>query len=279
MRAETSRFSRFLPSEDIMMWKTSEVIDPSREMDEREWWNFWNTSYRAADDLDAIASELFARAASEVNSITETGGCRVLEVACGSGAFSRLLHYSSYHGIDISPAAIDIARQKAESVVVREGAARPTYEAADFHDWPLPPQTFDVTVCIDAISSIRDQRLALEKMARSLGDSGRLVLTTVNPFVYDRIKRTHSRPLSVGPVSRWLTRSELRALIQLAGFTIERSYTIMPRGNLGVLRLLNSWRLNRAFGRRVEMVLRRLKERVGLGQYSVVVARKAGNGG
>jgi 2-polyprenyl-3-methyl-5-hydroxy-6-metoxy-1,4-benzoquinol methylase len=253
---------------------TQPIVDRSREMDEREWWDFWNTSYRAENDLDAIASELFTRAAAEINGITARGECRVLEIACGSGAFSRLLNYSSYHGIDISPAAIDIARQKAKSIVRPHGGASPTFEAVDFHDWSLPSQTFDVTVCIDAISSIRDQQLALEKIALTLRESGKLVLTTINSFVYQRIKRTQSQPLASGPVSHWLTRSELRTLIQSAGLTIERFYTIMPRGNCGVLRLINSRILNQAFGPRVEVLFRRLKERAGLGQYFVVVARK-----
>jgi ubiquinone/menaquinone biosynthesis C-methylase UbiE len=247
-------------------------------MDERAWWDLWNTSHRAADDLDAISNELFSRAADAINGIKGIDGCSVLEVACGSGALSRRLRYSNYHGIDLSSAAINIARQKAASARLPEGSVRPAYEAADFHEWPLPPQAFDVTVCIDAISSIRDQQRALNKMASSLRDSGKLLLTTHNRFVYNRIRRTNSQPLANGPVSNWLTRSELHALIETAGFTIERSYTIIPRGNLGILRVINSWRLNRAFGPRVEAALRRLKERAGLGQYLVVVARKAGSG-
>jgi 2-polyprenyl-3-methyl-5-hydroxy-6-metoxy-1,4-benzoquinol methylase len=185
-----------------MMRATHEVINPSRQMDETEWWDFWNTSYRAVDDLDAIASELFARSAEVINGITEKGKCNVLEVACGSGVLSRLLHYSTYHGLDISPAAIDIARQKTGAIVLPAGAASPTYEAADFHEWPLPKGLFDVVVCVDAIAYFRDQRFTLSKITRSLQTSGRFVLTTINPFVYNRIKRTPERPPREGVVSQ-----------------------------------------------------------------------------
>ena len=157
------------------MRTTPPIVDPSRDMDERGWWDLWNRSYRAADDPDAIAGELFARAAAVVNGITAIGGHHVLEVACGTGTLSRLLHYTSYHGIDISAAAIDIAREKAKSLVVRPGAVAPTYEAADIHDWPLSSEAFDVIVCVDAISSIRDQQLALQNIASGLKvSSGRL---------------------------------------------------------------------------------------------------------
>lgn len=252
----------------------SPVVDRSREMEEKSWWDLWNTSHRIKDDNDAVSSELFTRAAATVNGITGNGECRVLEIACGTGTLSRMLVYSSYHGLDISPAAIEVARQKTNNLSLPPGASLPTYEAADFHEWPLPAQAFDLAVCIDAISSIRDQPLAMEKIAQSLRPGGQLVLTTINRFVYDRIQRTPSAPLASGPVSHWLSRGELHELISKAGLTIERSQTIMPRGNLGILRLVNSLRLNGAFGPRVSNLLRRLKEQMGLGQYSLVVARK-----
>lgn len=245
-------------------------IDRSRDMEETAWWDFWNTSYRVADNCDEVSSELFARAAAVINEITQAEGGRVLEVACGAGSLSRLLKYSSYHGIDISPAAIQIARQKTDRAPRRPGTVLPIYEAADFHNWPLPAQSFDVVACIDAISCFRDQQLVLKKIAQCLRNSGRLVLTTINPFVYWRIKSTWQN----GPVSHWLSRDELHALISSAGFIVERSHTIMPRGHLGILRLINSRRVEEAVGPRIAARLRRLKERAGLGQYRVVVARK-----
>jgi 2-polyprenyl-3-methyl-5-hydroxy-6-metoxy-1,4-benzoquinol methylase len=254
------------------MQTNSAVIDRSRGMDERSWWDLWNTSYRTKEDNDPISGELFARAAAAVNAITSKDNCRVLEIACGTGTLSRMLVYSSYHGLDISPAAIEVARQKNELIPPR--CHPPVYEAADFHEWPLPQQEFDVAVCVDAISSIRDQSIAMRKIAQSLRTGGHLVLTTINRFVYDRIQRTSNVRLESGPVSHWLYRSELHSLIRQAGFKIECSETIMPRGNLGILRIINSGRLNSAFGPRVASALRRLKEHASFGQYSLVVAKK-----
>lgn len=243
-------------------------------MDEKSWWDLWNTSYRIKDNNDAVSSELFTRAAAAINGITRNEESSVLEIACGTGTLSRMLVYSSYHGLDISPAAIEVARQKSGSISLPPGPNSPTYEAADFHEWPLPTQPFDVAICIDAISSIRDQPVAMKKIAQSLRIGGRLVLTTINRYVYDRIQRTPTVRLESGPVSHWLSRAELRALIVQAGLTIERFTTIMPRGNRGILRLVNSWRLNESFGPGIEAVLRRFKEQAGFGQYSLAIARK-----
>jgi len=196
-----------------------------------------------------------------------------LEVACGTGSFSRMITCSSYHGLDVSPAAIAVCWRKAE-VAPEQPASRFRYEVADIHDWPTPADPFDLAVCVDAVSCFRDQPFALRRIAQSLRPAGRLVLTTINPFVYNRIKRTAANPLQNGPVSHWLSRAELHGLITSAGFAIDRSYTIMPRGNRGIWRLINSPRVYRALGKRGAREFRRLKESAGLGQYRVVVAHK-----
>jgi len=252
------------------MQTTTPNIDHSRDMDEKSWWDHWNRSYRTKDNNDEVSSELFVRAAAIINEAMQTLGGRILEIACGTGSLARQLNYTSYHGLDISPAAIECARQKSANIALRPNTSNPVYEAADFHDWPLLPDPFDVVVCVDAVVCFRDQKLALKKMADSLRPGGKLVITAINPFVYWRIKRTWEN----GPVSHWLSRGELHALVESAGFRIERSYTIMPRGKLGILRLINARRVSEAFGPRSAAALRRLKEQLGFGQYRLVVARK-----
>ena len=250
------------------------ITDPSRDMEEVSWWDHWNRSSRTKDNNDAVSSELFRQAAAVANEIIKTDGGRVLEVACGAGGISRLLAYSTYHGLDLSPAAVEIACEKAKDLRQLRGASLPSYEAADFHVWPLRPEPFDVVVCVDAIVCFRDQQLVMRKMAESLRPEGRLLLTAINRFVYNRIRRTPASPLRNGPVSHWLSRRELHNLVKSAGFGIERSWTIMPRGDCGILRVVNSHKLNYLFGPRYAAFLQRLKERVGLGQYCVIVARK-----
>jgi 2-polyprenyl-3-methyl-5-hydroxy-6-metoxy-1,4-benzoquinol methylase len=247
-------------------------------MDERTWWDFWNTSYRGEDNRDETSTELFAHVVGVLRQITQGHTGRILEVACGTGTLSRLLSFFSYHGLDISAAAIEIARQKAKLVQLPASTSRPTYEAADFHDWPVPPEPFDVVLCVDALSCFRDQPFTLRKIAQSLTAGGRVVLTSINPIVYNRIRRVGGVRLENGPVSHWLSRHELHDLVKQAGLTLDRSYTIMPRGNMGILRVINGRRLNQLLGPRGAAIFRRLKERAGLGQYRIVVARKEHHG-
>ena len=251
------------------------MSNQTQEMDEKTWWDFWNSSYRAGDDNGEIPNELFNRVAATVHKFIQPEGSRILEIGCGTGTLSRRLRFSSYAGVDISPSAIQLAKRSWEEHASRlpsDGSA--TYEAVDFHDWPLPSKPFDIAVCVDAFVWIRDQPLALKKIAQGLRTGGVLVISIINPFVYHRIRRTAASPLKEGPVKNWLTRRDLHALITASGLRIERSFTIMPRGNLGILRLMNSPRLNGALGPHVEKLLRRAKERIGIGQYQVVAARK-----
>lgn len=213
-------------------------------------------------------------AADVVNRSINRKDGRVLEVACGTGLFSRLIDCSSYHGLDISPAAIDIAQKKFSETASSGTQTTRTYEAADIHDWATPSESFDLAVCVDAVAYFSDQEFALQRMAHSLRKSGRLVLTTINPFVYRRIRRTAERPLREGSISQWLSRSELHALVDASGFTLERSWTIIPRGNMGILRVVNARRLDAAVGQRGAAVLKKWREMAGLGQYRMIVARK-----
>jgi 2-polyprenyl-3-methyl-5-hydroxy-6-metoxy-1,4-benzoquinol methylase len=246
------------------------LVDTSRDMEESAWWDLWNSSYRTIDNYDEVSNELFTRASAEVNEITERKGGRILEVGCGAGSVSRMLNFSVYRGVDMSSAAIAVAKGKNPYPLESGGAKSAVYEAADFHAWPIPSEPFDVVACVDAISCFRDQRLVLQKFAECLRPGGKLVLTTINPFVYYRIRPVWEN----GPVSHWLSRRELHALVKSAGFKIEKSFTIMPRGKLGILLFLNARRLNQAFGPGMEKVFRRWKEQVGLGEYRVLVARK-----
>jgi 2-polyprenyl-3-methyl-5-hydroxy-6-metoxy-1,4-benzoquinol methylase len=243
-------------------------------MDERSWWDLWNTSYRAEDNRDENSNQLFGHVVDVMRRAMEGKPGRVLEVACGTGTLSRRLSFSSYHGLDLSAAAIEIARQRAKAVNLESGMSRPTYEAADFHDWPLPPEPFDLVLCVDAISCFRDQASTLRKMSGGLRRGGVIILTTVNPFAYERIRRADGGSVLNGPVSHWLSRGELHQLVRQADLRLEDSYTIMPRGSVGILRVLNGPQLNRMLGVGGSTFLRRAQESIGWGQYRVVVARK-----
>jgi 2-polyprenyl-3-methyl-5-hydroxy-6-metoxy-1,4-benzoquinol methylase len=249
-------------------------VDNSWEMEEKSWWDHWNSSWRAGDLNDDISAELFGHVSSLIDEVSAGSLPRILEVACGTGILSRGLRFSHYHGLDLSGAAIEIASKKAESLSLPPGVSRPTYEAADFHDWTPPAEPFDVVMCVDAISCFRDQALVTKKLAKHVRSGGFVILTTINPFVWNHIRRPDGGKFQNGPVSHWLTKPELHGLVHAAELELKRSYTIMPRGTRGIFRLINSRHWERVVGKTGAKKLKKLKERAGLGQYRVVLARK-----
>ncbi len=96
----------------------------------------------------------------------------VLDVAVGTGL--NLPFYSPdvrVTGIDLSPAMLDVARQRAadlgRDVGLREG---------DAHHLPFDDAAFDTVVCTFSLCTIPDPRQALTEMRRVLRTGGRLVL-------------------------------------------------------------------------------------------------------
>ena len=142
----------------------------------------------------------------------------------------------------------------------------------DFLTTELPPEDFDVVVSVAVISVFEDQRRFLDRISELLKSRRYLLLMCPHRFVWDRtdlVRRSHGEiPLN------WLNMGELERLLR-DRFSVLHSETIIPAGNRGILRLINSWRLNALIQKVVpEPYIVTLKEKVGLGKTLVVVAQK-----
>ncbi len=104
--------------------------------------------------------------------LAERARGRVLEVAIGTGL--NLPHYpadATITGVELSPAMLAIARQRAMSlgrdVNLREG---------DAERLPFEEASFDTVVCALGLCTIPDPAAAVGEMRRVLGPGGRLLL-------------------------------------------------------------------------------------------------------
>jgi SAM-dependent methyltransferase len=100
---------------------------------------------------------------------------RVLDVACGTGAVTRLLAEQvgpagNVTGLDITPGMLAAARLAAPSQRIEwlEGSAV---------KMPLPDGTFDAVVCQQGLQFFPDKPAALSEMRRVLKRGGRLALS------------------------------------------------------------------------------------------------------
>jgi 2-polyprenyl-3-methyl-5-hydroxy-6-metoxy-1,4-benzoquinol methylase len=226
-------------------------------------WDEWNSA-RVKDGLVGDRLGLCEEAVREINALNLPSQSALLDLGCGAGWTGERLHqHFDYLGLDLSEAALTAARQRLPNT---------RFMLADFLTWNSPNEAYSAILCVDSIAVMRDQDAVIEKMAQLLKPGGWLVITTVNPFCYSRMGQIG--PPKEGQARNWLTKNALHALLERHGFVIEKSRSILPAGNKGVLRLINSWKLNRIAGTVIgKNRIRAAKEAVGLGQFRVVVAQ------
>jgi SAM-dependent methyltransferase len=231
---------------------------------EASFWNDWNTAHRRPDEIvsDSLPMALGRAVLEEVLALPVERP-RILELGCGTGWLANeLARLGPYAGWDLSAEAIKCARQRFPGH---------RFEVADIHN-PPDNDHFDIVVSVDTIAYFRDQDQAFRNMHDLLVPGGNLVVSTVNPFVYSRM--SWIGPPGEGQVRKWLTKSELHALLTRTSFDLLSSRTILPAGDEGLLRWVNSGKLNAPFVRVLGAArVMGAKEACGLGQYRLAVAR------
>jgi 2-polyprenyl-3-methyl-5-hydroxy-6-metoxy-1,4-benzoquinol methylase len=187
----------------------------------------------------------------------------ILDMGCGMGWFAHeLSRFGPTTGIDLSDEAIALAQSKFPQVV---------FKAGNVLEMGLPHEHFDLVVSQEVIAHVPDQRGYLERAAQVLRPRGYLILTTPNRFVH---RRTPWRPIPPGHIEQWLSRKALKRLLR-PHFRVLQMTSAVPIGHRGILRLINSTKLNSVLGlvfsaARIEA----FKESVGFGWTQVVLAQK-----
>jgi methionine biosynthesis protein MetW len=98
---------------------------------------------------------------------------RCLDVGCGDGGTSGVWlneRTASYLGVDVSEAAVEMAR----------GRGLEARRIADAGKLPFAADSFDVAVCIEVLEHLLEPQLAVSEIRRVLRPGGRLILTVPN---------------------------------------------------------------------------------------------------
>jgi SAM-dependent methyltransferase len=108
--------------------------------------------------------------ASEIRALAARAGIgpgtTVLDVGCGVGGPAALLNGCDYLGVDFSPSAIELARERA-----------PERRFAVAHAPPLPHGRFDVVLLLEAKLAIEDKDPLIHAVAGALAPGGRFAFT------------------------------------------------------------------------------------------------------
>ncbi len=147
------------------------------------------------------------------------GGERVLDVACGTGAFTR--GFGEAIGPDGLAVGLDASATMLERAVAAQPAANVAYVRGDACALPFGAGSFDAVCCFAALYLIEDPLAAIDEIVRVLVPGGRLALLT----------SVHRGPLPVRPSAtvvralsgvRIFGRDELTAALSERGATAVR---------------------------------------------------------
>ena len=223
-------------------------------------WDEWNAKYRQWDALDDEPSIRRMHEVLASIGALHVGDAKILEVGCGTGWLSaKLAEYGAVTAVDLGVEIIKDAAKKMPQIDFRSG---------DICELDLPTNYFNVVVAVETLSHVVNQEQFIERIAALLKKSGTLILTTQNKFVFDRC----SVAPNVGYRRQWVTMGRLKQLLN-PKFSIKRATSLEPKGHHGILRIINSNKLNRLFAAVFgEARMKRLKEGVGLGQTLFAVA-------
>ncbi|OGO45723.1 MAG: hypothetical protein A2W37_10285 [Chloroflexi bacterium RBG_16_63_12] len=113
-------------------------------------------------------------------------GERVLDVACGTGLnFSHLRELVGEEGyvlgVDVTPAMLDIARQR----IARRGWKNVEVRESDAAQLPFPDASCGKAICTFALSIIPDYVRAIEEARRVLVPGGRFVSLEMRPSLHN----------------------------------------------------------------------------------------------
>jgi 2-polyprenyl-3-methyl-5-hydroxy-6-metoxy-1,4-benzoquinol methylase len=235
---------------------------------QQSFWNRWNASTREKA-IDEVSMRQATVVSEWLNSFERTD-FKILEVGCGAAWFSPCLaRYGRVTATDLSDEVLERAKRRVPEVAFVPG---------DFMSVDFGTGCFDVVVTLEVLSCVADQLAFISKIASHLRPNGHLMLATPNRFVLQHLNRIGRGPGDIPPpepgqLRHWTDRRELRGLLEHE-FDVLELFSVTPRANRGVMRLINSRTFNRPvralLGNRVE----RFKETMGLGWTLMALARK-----
>ena len=196
---------------------------------------------------------------------------RILDLGCGTGWMTnRLAEFGTVEGVDLSEAAIAAARSQFPEI---------QFTCGDLYEISLTAEPVDVVVCQQVIAHVSDQAGLIERIDNVMKPGAYLVITSANKFVMDRM-RFSDGIVGVGPedpdehIKKWLGMRDLKLLLK-PRFKILHETSIIPMGNHGVLRVVNSHKLNAVLASLLTRKrLEALKERMGFGYQIIVMVQK-----
>ena len=157
------------------------------------------------------ASSYYHGRLTEVYRFLVAPGQRVLEVGSGTGGLLAALRPSRGVGVDFSPRAVQIARERHPEL---------EFKCEDVHDLRFD-ETFDVVVISDLVNDLWDVQAVLDRIASACTPRTRIVLNFYNKLWQGPLGASRA----LGPSDpllkqNWLSIQDVRNLLRISGMEV-----------------------------------------------------------
>lgn len=228
---------------------------------QRQFWNDWNAATREKQTGEVEGRQ--ARVVTGWLAELSNRDLDIIDVGCGAGWLcSELVRFGRVTGTDLADEVLARARQRVPQA---------RFVAGDFLSADLGIAAYDVAVSLEVIAHVADQPAFVSRIARLLRPGGHLMLATQNRPVLERYNQVP--PPGPGQLRRWVDRHELQALLE-PDFEVLDLFSVTPRANRGVMRLVSSRTANRLARSLVGDRMEALMERRWLGWTLMALARR-----
>ena len=196
---------------------------------------------------------------------------RILDLGYATGWMTKLLsELGPAEGVDLSEAAIAQAKSQYPGI---------QFTAGNLYEIPLTSGSVDLVVCQEVIAHVSDQPQLVHRIAEVIKPGGYLIISAANKFVMDRMRDSDGL-VGVGAedpdehIKKWLDMKGLKRLLE-PYFTVNRTTSVIPIGERGLLRIINSHKLNKAVAWLIsQRRLDALKARLGVGYSIIAIGQK-----
>lgn len=142
----------------------------------------------------------------------------ILDVACGTGEFAKLLlaknHQQQITGIDISQSMLDIAKDKLQAY------SNVNLYNTSVTSLPFADESFDIVICASAFHYFESPQVALFQMKRVLKPQGKLIiLDWCRDYFLLKIVDTWLK-LTDSAHQQCYTQAELNKMLSTANFNV-----------------------------------------------------------
>ena len=255
------------------MSNKNNLFDPTGQTYQQTRSTHWDGIARKRDTWKGLG-QWYHQRLTEIYRFYVTPNLRVLEIGCADGRLLASLQPSRGVGVDFSEEMIHRAKEK-----------YPHFEFmhADAHDLSALTEPFDVILLSDLVNDLWDVQRVFEQLKLLCHPRTRLIMNFYSQLWQLPLGITQKTHLATPNLyQNWLTREDIKALLQLAGFeTIRTTQEVLmplPLGSFANRFLVRLWPF-REVALSNFVIARPMPERAKEPKVSVVIAARneAGN--